>query len=723
MLWIVGEENVHIKAVQAALQSVGQACSLFSEDACIRKLEAYFEDESVMLKKKLCIIASEISVALLEKLAGLFSTSFVHPGNNLTLIVLADPTSWISSLSNQHSDLQTAFAYRRVPVKQFGLLAAQNALMDFANRGKLRLRVVLLGLLFGGSGYHFYELLRSIWFEEFSLDPRYEELRINVPMMHIKRFEELFVNLTSPDSAVSDYPVLVPAFDWQSQTLTSLMKEINQKINPKLEVTPAVPAGDAETTTEVANMVPTDSPTYQLLQTFQPYDVSSLARIMGEESPHSLSNNVSAVWDEFLTANGLQPVNVYVAGPTKSTKTEHAKAIAERFKLAFSDIVSAAVTILSWSEEQVNFLCGQNALDLALVQQFQRDLNGALEAKLNEGKKGKDKGAPVESKVDVNLVTEPVVSALAPEIRQKVIGLWFTTSSVCKRRGCVWDVWDKGFLNELKEVYEAIHVFDLKSEVSEEVASNTKKQPPIDVVVELQCDDKWLVSRYNDYLTAQQVKPKEAQALVKTFEGTVAAYFSSLTQDAGVEGSTTTPLSTHSKISAFLQDFAHVLHVRPVLSSALGQPSSLEEVLVSLQRSIEKARGKSIGWISALPADPVDQAAAAAQSSPEDAATKPPTASAAAIVEEVESNGELNLNSLDQKSKDRLAIKAEAISSFLSNTILPVLSQAVIDVMRKQPEDPIMYVADLLAQVSEKNQTEALENARTKFYELLNATS
>ncbi|RYH13918.1 hypothetical protein EON65_34530 [archaeon] len=90
----------------------------------------------------------------------LFSTSFVHPGDNLTLVLLSEPTDWISSLSTQHNDLQTAYAYRKVTVKQFGLLAVQNTLMDFANRGKLRLHVVFLGLLYGGSGYHFYDLLR-----------------------------------------------------------------------------------------------------------------------------------------------------------------------------------------------------------------------------------------------------------------------------------------------------------------------------------------------------------------------------------------------------------------------------------------------------------------------------------------------------------------------------------------------------------------------------------
>lgn len=250
------------------------------------------------------------------------------------------------------------------------------------------------------------------------------------------------------------------------------------------------------------------------------------------------------------------------------------------------------------------------------------------------------------------------------------------------------------------------------------------------------------------------MKPKEAQGLVKTFEGTLATYFAALVQDEVVEGSTGAPLSTHNKIKPFLQDYTSVLHIRPVISAALGQPLSLEEVLVLLQRTIEKSRNKSIGWIPALPVE--EAAPAAAEVVPpaaEEEAAVPQTTPVQVSAEEAGKGG-LDLNSLDKKSKDRLAVKAEAvsyvstycalyevtesttkgsydihpfcdlqISTFLSNTVLPVLSQAIIEVMRKQPEDPIMHVADFLAKVSEKNQTEALENARTKFYELLRSTS
>ncbi|RYH13916.1 hypothetical protein EON65_34520 [archaeon] len=158
------------------------------------------------------------------------------------------------------------------------------------------------------------------------------------------------------------------------------------------------------------------------------------------------------------------------------------------------------------------------------------------------------------------------------------------------------------------------------------------------------------------------MKPKEVQGLVKTFEGTLAAYFSALVQDEVAEGSIAAPLYTHSKIKSFLQGFAHVLHIRPILSTTLGQPSSLEDVLTLLQRSIEKARSKSIGWIPALPVEEevVTTSPEAVESLPAEV-TAAPITPAQVVNEDAESKGGLDLNSLDQKSKERLAVKAEAV--------------------------------------------------------------
>lgn len=69
MLWVVGEENLYFSTLQDALKGAGQAPTVLTEDECVRKLQAYFEDENTILKKKLYIIASVGSVGLLDKLA------------------------------------------------------------------------------------------------------------------------------------------------------------------------------------------------------------------------------------------------------------------------------------------------------------------------------------------------------------------------------------------------------------------------------------------------------------------------------------------------------------------------------------------------------------------------------------------------------------------------------------------------------------------------------
>jgi hypothetical protein len=50
---------------------------------------------------------------------------------------------------------------------------------------------------------------------------------------------------------------------------------------------------------------------------------------------------------------------------------------------------------------------------------------------------------------------------------------------------------------------------------------------------------------------------------------------------------------------------------------------------------------------------------------------------------------------------------------------LPILSKGLIDAVRNRPEDPIMFIAEYLAEISQKQQEEARESARKQFEELL----
>lgn len=276
-------------------------------------------------------------------------------------------------------------------------------------------------------------------------------------------------------------------------------------------------------------------------------------------------------------------------------------------KIARVDLHSAVLFALQLSEEKINAAASRMQLRAASVVQFQKELTTAVEAKLNEGKKGKDKAAPSEGKVDISLVSEAMCLSLPPEFRKKAVGLFFAMSAVCQRRGCVWDIWDKGCVEEVAQIGEACQAFDevpaptiaaAEGECPPAAATTTTTAlaqamtPAIHAVVELQCDEKWLLGKYNDYLTAQQVKPKEAQAMVKTMESTLPAYFGQL-QPVGGD----VPLQTHSKVKAFLGSAPDVAVVRPVLSSTLGSVVTMDETAERTRAAVEGLLGKAIGWL------------------------------------------------------------------------------------------------------------------------------
>lgn len=150
--------------------------------------------------------------------------------------------------------------------------------------------------------------------------------------------------------------------------------------------------------------------------------------------------------------------------------------------MVYIDQVSAVLSALELTEEKVALESANSHLNGPAILAFQKELVGAIEAKLSEGKKAKDK-APSDGKIDLSAVNETVCSALSVDLRKKAVGLAFSISSTCRRRGCVWDVWDKGFINELVELQECCHLFD---EAPAEGDTKTENQTPVQAIVELQ---------------------------------------------------------------------------------------------------------------------------------------------------------------------------------------------------------------------------------------------
>jgi hypothetical protein len=125
--------------------------------------------------------------------------------------------------------------------------------------------------------------------------------------------------------------------------------------------------------------------------------------------------------------------------------------------VAYIDLQAAIIFTLQLSKIPPGF---QTELILTL----QKELLASIEAKLQHaevGKKAKDKTPPpADGKIDPNSVTDSMCQGLPIELRKRCVGLYYALDEVCKRRGCVWDVWGKGYIDQFADLAEVCNAFD-----------------------------------------------------------------------------------------------------------------------------------------------------------------------------------------------------------------------------------------------------------------------
>eukprot|EP01039_Chlorochromonas_danica_P000462 gene463-500_t len=586
------------------------------------------------------------------------------------------------------------------------------------------MHIILAGLLIGNGSYTFNSLFNAIFNGELRLEDA--STPIYLPTIYAGHFKTLMTQLLV--GQYFSFPPIIAGFDAIGNSLQSMLKELDDMVNPrppKMEVTLSPEQGSevAESQSCAESVDPVlAAKTRTLLDAMAVFDVTLLKHFLPETSGDSTAGTV--IWPEFLSTNGYQPLYLYVAGPQKCGKSELARALATRMDLFYIDLVGAITFVLQMVESTVSFEATRALLSPTAVLKLQKDLVAAVDAKINEGKKAKDK-APSDGKIDINAVTDALCAALPLHLRQQALCALFRLHPTTRRRGCVWDIWEKGITESVEDIAnickllnEPAPLIEASSEPnSEEKASEPLKEaPPIHLIIELQADEKWLVNRYNELLTSQQVKAKEAQALVKTFESSLPVYFSHLSPCSGTD----LPLSSHSAIRSFIENHSEICVLRPILSPSIGTPDEPFSIMLKAIKSIESFRGSKIGWIAQNEADEqrVEQ-------SPDNIAAEELTGTTAGSLPEVTtdaaiSHEESSSDPIDPSLNEKLAYNVDKMTAFLSNTIMPVLTKAVITVMRDRPEDPIMYVANCLLKQSEENQTEATERARKRFYELLN---
>lgn len=393
--------------------------------------------------------------------------------------------------------------------------------------------------------------------------------------------------------------------------------------------------------------------------------------------------------------------------------------------------------------------------------QLRVSIIAAIDAKLAEGAKpSKDKNAApktivsADGVVDAAQVTAAVVAAAVNAELQRQCLRWYVSRDVtCLRRGFVLDVWDNEGLRPLQEYLGT----------SDGGAGAT---PPVDVLVELQCDDKALVQQLQESFGAGFAKNKEAQAAVKALESTLASYSSTLTTytppppspspandlwpsidfpnpdnvvndgagDGAVEESkasaevdSVVPKQVHIAVKGILEAFPAVVSLVQrdmTTGGAATNTGRAEEVAVEVVSSKEDALGWSRSAVLELAA-----ARTAIEPATTTGASRPVSSAVGALTTSIDENTapapepsapSVPVAPSTKPTVDTSKMKGlQAMNDFLTNTVLPVLGSGMIAAIRNDVADPIAYLSDYLLAESAERQARCEEEARQKFEDLL----
>jgi hypothetical protein len=532
--------------------------------------------------------------------------------------------------------------------------------------------------------------------------------------IHHDRFLSLIKDvILRPD----EYSSIIPAFDCNVRSLVDIFVSCNSKVNPDSS---PMATNEPNSLSAVLEAGKCSSNVAAFVSTLQ-----SSKHNFDKQS--NLENQWAEMWAEFVSSNGLRPVKCFVAGPPKSGKTDHAKGMAERLQLKYVDSYSAVMHVLTRSQpasvpSDESVIVDSHAEKL---KQLRTSLIGAIDTKLAEGTKpSKDKNAPPKTivgsdgVVDVTQINPAVVAAaISGEFQRQCIKVLLQEDVMCYRRGYVLDVWDN-------EALRPVHEYLLDADNVE--------VPVLDVIFEIKSDDKIMVQQLQDSYGAGFAKNKEGQAAVKALDASLTAYSSGLT---AFDLPQTVASNGDSSAEDAEADIGRVvyktLQVHNIVKAIMA-PSSASRITL-LQRDITEGAIVGVAGNSLRVQDVCDEVLRIRSdalgwcrsnlTTSLKASQEPSPALVDVTTVENTKNPDV-LPSSESKDKtkelDMSRMKGlQAMNDFLTNTVLPVLANGMIQAVRNDIHDPIAFLADFLLAESAERQARCEEQARQNFEDLL----
>jgi len=155
-----------------------------------------------------------------------------------------------------------------------------------------------------------------------------------IPTMHYTCFQTLIKDILQDDWKTRKYEFLIPAFDKTDQSLTDILSNINQQLNPTSNVTSETISSSSGTTSVALNV--------KKNPVLEKFNVKPLLEFLPtpdtSNSSITLSTHWETIWTEFIQANGLSPISVIVVGPPRVGKSAFCQDLAQKYVISYLPI-------------------------------------------------------------------------------------------------------------------------------------------------------------------------------------------------------------------------------------------------------------------------------------------------------------------------------------------------------------------------------------------------
>jgi len=708
--------------------------TLYTEIAeFVRQVDAYCTS-NVGEEQGLCVVLSSedsderAASYLVRRLQS--PTSIRRP----RVVLLGTFLTWAgssSSGSGSGADPLAAFSSRVPASCSVNAFTLENALVNLSSllpQGQIEIALLPVGLVYGGGGWDLEEIFKRMWdFTGPQSAPVVLKSTKNgtnrVPMIHFGDLSSIVADLVQRPSLPAFS--LVPLSDGNTATLHETFLELARVVNgadASLSYTTESDLIDA-----LVSSMDYNPQKILLWNVDLSFDASTTSSSSG------IVSNFGKVWSEFLQAHALKPLSIIVAGNPKAGKTEVGASVAETLQTALVNTKLAVTHVLQFPFPE------ESAAALAL----RGEILAIVESKASEGKKAPPKKGEVEAPVAIDPrtveVTDALCASILPDVARRCVSVMVQTDSLCIRKGFVLDLWDGALVKSAKDVDELLGGSGGASEVVD--GEEEKQVQPLkipELMVELHCADAVVMQRYLSALGIPEgglaKSSKENQAAVKTLEGALAAYASSVKPvepKLGDDGETPIPPEfpqSHELVQELERD-SQCSTIR--LDAATLTQAELSSKIATV---IVKNRDGVVGWLPGSLRQQQEeegggQAAASVEVAAEEgegkvqvdapvnaSATHPPFTRL-----QDRSINDLNdgIAALSAENKAALLGKCGELQDYLLKNIMPFIVKGMVAIVREKPHDPIGFMADFLKAEGLSLENSAMQNALANFNSVL----